>query len=261
MPIKKRKAINKLLRKREAANGTVPAEPVLQKPEDYERTLADKEHLEMRRRERRERRRGVMRRAVSVVLIFCCLYLSFLIYGAINTEFVYDETGTIVPRAMTIESIGRLEDYRKIAVQYRQARYLYEQVLVLDYRIAAGVEDTLSIAPEYEKMLDSVESLAIQLGAVTVSSEYTQTLSMLTQWVEEDIAVYCQNMSRAISQNNEEYASNALEYKNRMYQDFSVITQNLLVLSENVEGADIEDIAAWSPEKYIQEAVGAVEGS
>lgn len=261
MPIKKRKAINKLLRKREAVNDTVPVEPVLEKPEDYERTLADKEHLEMRKRDRREKRRGIMRRVVSVMLIFCCLYLSFLIYGAINTEFVYDETGTIVPRAMTIESIEDLENYRKLAVQYRQARYLYEQVLVLDYRIAAGVEDTLSIAPEYEKMLDSVESLAIQLGALTVSSEYTQTLSMLTQWVEEDIAVYCQNMSRAISQNNEEYASNALEYKNRMYQDFSVITQNLLVLSETVEGADIEDIAAWSPEKYIQEAVGAVEGS
>ena len=55
MPIKKRKAITKLIRKREAANDAVPVELVLEKPEDYERTLSDKEHLEIRKRERREK--------------------------------------------------------------------------------------------------------------------------------------------------------------------------------------------------------------
>lgn len=257
----RKKAISKLLKKREAVSETIRTEPVLPQAEDYEQTLADREHLEARKRERRYRRQTAVRRVVSIALIVCCLYLSFLIYGAVNTEFVYDADGSIVPRAMTVQRIEALENYRQLAIQYRQARYLYEQVLVLDYRIAAGIEDPLTVAPEYEKMLDSIESLAIQLGAVELASEYTQTLSMLTTWVSEDIAVYCQNMSRAISQNNEQYAANALEYKTRVYQDFSVITQNILVLSQNVEGADTQDIAAWSPESYIEDTIGAYGGS
>lgn len=259
--MRKTKATDKLLKKRKAVSNTVRTAPIMSDAEAYEQSLSDKEHLDERRRERRRKRKETLCRIVCTLLIFCCVYLTFLIYGAINTEFIYNEEGQIVPRTMTMKAIGRREDYNQIALQYRQARYLYEQVLLLDYRIAAGVEDVLSIAPEYEKMLDSVETLAIQLGAVNISSEYTQTLSMLKQWVEEDIAVYCQNMSRAIAQNNEKYAANALEYKARMYQDFSVITQNLIVSAQNVEGVDIKDIAAWSPEAYIEKEVGAYAGS
>lgn len=255
--MRKTKATAKLLNKRKNINSMIHTEPTMPNPEIYEQSLSDKEHLEERKREKRRKRQRVLRRITGILLIFCCVYLTFLLYGAINTEFIYDEDGQIIPRPMTVEAISRIEDYNQIAVQYRQARYLYEQVLLLDYRVAAGIEDTLAIAPEYEKMLDSVETLAIQLGAVNISSEYTQTLSMLKQWVEEDIAVYCQNMSRAISQNNEEYAANALEYKDRMYQDFSVITQNLLVSAQSIEGADTKDIAAWSPEGYIEKEVGA----
>lgn len=261
MQMPKKKALNKLLNKRKTVEKTVHIEPTVPDAENYEQSIEEQEMLNARKRERKEMRHFVLRRVICGVLIFCCVYLTFLIYGAINTEFIYNEDGKIVPRAMTVSSIGKLEDYQEISVQYRQARYLYEQVLVLDYRIAAGIEDPLTIAPDYETMLDSIEALAIQLGAVNISSEYTQTLTMLTKWVKEDIAVYCQNMSRAISQNNEEYAANALEYKTRVYQDFSVITQNILVLAQGIEGADTDDMASWSPEKYIEDTIGAYEGS
>lgn len=257
----KKKALSKLLNKRKTVEQSVHFEFPVPDAEGYEQTLEESEMLDARKQEKRQRRHFILRRLFCGLLIFCCVHLTFLIYGAINTEFIYTEDGKIVPRSMTISSISKLEDYREMTVQYRQARYLYEQVLVLDYRIAAGIEDPLTIAPEYEKMLDSIEALAIQLGAVNLSSEYTQTLTMLSRWVKEDIAIYCQNMSRAISQNNSEYASNALEYKSRVYQDFSVITQNLLVLSKNIDGADVTDIAAWSPEKYIEKTIGAYEGS
>ena len=259
--MRKKKAMEKLLHKRKTVGSAAYTEPDLKEAETYEQTLEEKEHIAARRRERRKKQSAYFRRFVSGTLIAFCLYLTFLIYGAVNTDFIYNDQGHIVPRAMTLQSIGALEDYNEFAVQYRQAQYLYEQVLLLDYRIAAGVEDPLEIAPEYETLLDPIESLAIQLGAAELSSAYTQALGMLTQWVKDDIAVYCQNMSRAISQGNEEYAANALEDKNRMYQNFSMLTQNLLVLAQGVEGADVKDIAGWSPEKFIEEAVGAYEGS
>jgi hypothetical protein len=186
--------------------------------------------------------------------------LAFLIFGVINTEYVRDENGKVVPLVMSYQQIKQLEDFNKLAVQYRQARMLYEQVLVLDYRMAAGIEDPMSIAPEYEKLLTSVEPLAIQLSALTLPAEFTQTKNMLLTWTKNDIAIYCQNVSRAVSQNNEEYATRALEYKSLMYQDFSVITSNLMSLGAKVDGASLKDIAEWSPEKYVQDTLGVFGG-
>lgn len=43
-----------------------------------------------------------------------------------------------------------------------------------------------------------------------------------------------------------------------MYNDFSVITENIATLGYTVKGAEIEDIISWSPEKYVQEEIGGL---
>lgn len=212
--------------------------------------------LAARKQQRKENRKRIMSRIASVFLVLACIYIIFLIYGTFVTEYTYDENGNIVPQFMSVDEIRELEEFNDFAIQYRQARVIYEEVLRLDYRIGAGIEDPLVIAPEYEKMLESIEQLAIDVQATTVSSKYTQTHSMLLQWVQTDIAVYCQRMSQAISQNNAEYAAQALEYKSIVYNDFSLITGNITTLGQTVNGADISDITSWSPEKYVRENIG-----
>ena len=216
--------------------------------------------MEERKQSRVDRRKKAITAAVRALLVTLSIYLAFLIYGVINTQYMYNADGTIAPLVMSYNQIKQLDNFNRLAVQYRQARLLYEQVLVLDYRVTAGVEDLLIIAPEYEKMLASVEPLAIQLSAIEVPAEFSQTKNMLLTWTKNDIAIYCQNMSRAISQNNDEYAARAIEYKSLMYQDFSVITQNLISLGMRVDGADLKDIMEWSPEKYVQDTLGVYGG-
>jgi len=43
-----------------------------------------------------------------------------------------------------------------------------------------------------------------------------------------------------------------------MYNDFSIITTNIITLGDGVYGAEISDIMKWSPEKYVRENLGAV---
>ena len=126
--------------------------------------------------------------------------------------------------------------------------------------MAAGIEDPLLIAPEYEKLLERINELAIQCKAVSVSTQYIQLHTMLNIWITTDIAVYCQNMSAAISRNDETAANQALEYRTMAYNDFSVITANIAAMGAQVDGADIKDITDWSPEKYINEQIGGIGG-
>ena len=205
-------------------------------------------------------RKNLAAKIVRGLLVACSVYLAFLIYGVINTQYVYNAEQKVIPLIMTYDQIENLDNFCKLSVQYRQARTLYEQVLVLDYRVKADIEDSLTIAPEYEKLLTSIESLAIQLNAIEIPAEFAQIKNMLLTWTKNDIAVYCQNISRAISQNNQEYFTRAEEYKVLMYQDFSVVTQNLISLGMQVDGVDLQDIMAWSPEKHIEKAIGAFNG-
>lgn len=263
---------NKQKENNEAASGTFDispttphsAPPYTNPPEiDYAQFEAELEREEMDksiRAERSERLGAAMHRISIIALITGCVYLLFLIYGVLNTEYVYNDQGKLVPQILSVEQIRARDDFEKVQSEYLQARRIYEQVLELDYRIAAGVEDPLLIAPEYEEMLNSVNELAIQCQALSVSDRYTQLHAMIRSWVTNDIAIYCQNMSKAISQNNAEAATHALEVKKAVYNDFSIITANLAKLGDTVEGVDLGDITAWSPEKYINEAIGGIGG-
>ena len=129
------------------------------------------------------------------------------------------------------------------------------QVLMLDYRLGKGEEDPLTLAPLYEEKLDTVSSLSIKTDALTVETKYSKVKDMLLSWIKNDIAVYLQNMSSAISQNNSETAQNALQDKDRVYSDFSLITQNLVAMGENLQGVDLTDVKQWTPEDYVDEQI------
>ena len=225
-----------------------------------EETLEEEMLSEETRRElealRRKQIRAIAVRAGQILTAVLCVYLVFLIYGVLNTEYTYDERGDIVPVILTVEGIRETEEFRTMSTQYVQARTLYEKVLLLDYRLGAGAEDPLLIAPEYEKLLEEISSLSVQIGAVTVPAKYVQPMNMLLNWVQNDIALYCQFISRAISQNSVTDMNQALGYRETMYGNFRQITQVVAALASQVSGADTADLITWSPEGYLEQYTG-----
>ena len=229
--------------------------PPINEAQFEEDMLSEEVKAELARQRAAESKRVILK-AVQVVLIIASVYLIFLIYGLMNTTYVYDARGNVVPQVMSLDEIREVSEYTLMHTQYIQARTLYERVLVLDYRLAMGQEDPLLIAPEYEKTLESISSLSVQIGALSTPAQYAQTMNMLLSWVQNDIALYCQNMSAAISQNNSVRMNNALTDRANMYNDFKIITQNIATLGSKVSNIDITDILNWSPEGYMQEYVG-----
>ena len=234
--------------------------PVPRRDTRAEETLEEEMLSEETRRElealRRKKIRAIAVRAGQILTAVLCVYLVFLIYGVLNTEYTYDERGDIVPVILTVEGIRETEEFRTMSTQYVQARTLYEKVLLLDYRLGAGAEDPLLIAPEYEKLLEEISSLSVQIGAVTVPAKYVQPMNMLLSWVQNDIALYCQFISRAISQNSVMDMNQALGYRETMYGNFRQITQVVTALASQVSGADTADLMTWSPEGYLEQYTG-----
>ena len=196
------------------------------------------------------------KRIIYTVLITVCVYLIFLIYGVLCTDYAYNDEGQIEPVVLNVDQISEKKNFDKIKVQYENERVLYEKVLLLDYRLAQGVEDPLTLAPEYEALLDEVNSLTIKTEALDVDTKYETMKVLLLNFVKTDTAVYLQKIASGITGNNAEDASIAVQYKAIMYDDFSLITQNIITIGDNVEGSDMTNIKNWSPDKFIEEAVG-----
>ena len=194
-------------------------------------------------------------RIINFILIAGCIYLLVLIFGAAVTKYQYNSDGKAVPEKMSVDDIRQKHNFDTILTQYEHCRSLYEKTLLLDYRVAQGQEDTLEIAPEYEALLDDVQNLSVKTDAISVDTKYDQVKSMMVNWIKNDIAVYLQNISAAISENNTEKANNALQDKDRVYDDFSLITQNIVALGSSISGADLTDIKSWTPEDYVDQEI------
>lgn len=194
-------------------------------------------------------------RIINFILIAGCIYLLVLIFGAAVTKYQYNSDGKAVPEKMSVDDIRQKHNFDTILTQYEYCGSLYEKTLLLDYRVAQGQEDTLEIAPEYEALLDDVQNLSVKTDAISVDTKYDQVKSMMVNWIKNDIAVYLQNISAAISENNTEKANNALQDKDRVYDDFSLITQNIVALGSSISGADLTDIKSWTPEDYVDQEI------
>lgn len=203
----------------------------------------------------REKKWSVLTRIVNIILIVACIYFVFLIYGVAVTDYQYTDDGTIAAQKLTVSDIRNKKNFETVLVQYEGCRILYEQVLMIDYRLGQGEEDPLTIGPEYEELLDTVSNLSIKTEAATVDTQYTQIKNMLLNWIKNDIAVYLQNMSSSISQNSIETANNALQDKDRVYANFSQITSNIVSLGEQVPGVDLTIIKEWTPESYVNKKI------
>lgn len=199
-------------------------------------------------------------RIINFILIAGCIYLLVLIFGAAVTKYQYNSDGKAVPEKMSVDDIRQKHNFDTILTQYEYCRSLYEKTLLLDYRVAQGQEDTLEIAPEYEALLDDVQNLSVKTDAISVDTKYDQVKSMMVNWIKNDIAVYLQNISAAISENNTEKANNALQDKDRVYDDFSLIIQNIVALGSSISGADLTDIKSWTPEDYVDQEINGKRG-
>lgn len=221
---------------------------------------AEQEAQDIIRTEKLKRKKyynRVMGTVLKVVLILAIFYMVFLAYGIWITEYEYNEKGEIVPVVYSVDEIREREDYALLKAHYSNIRSLYEDIIVLDYRLAVGEDENyIQLSTEYEALLDVVNVNVVQLEAYTPPTEYRQTYNLLLQLVKTDIAVYLQNISAALAQNNSDKANKAIVSKETVYNDFIQATNNMISHGENVKGADITDIKNWSVENVRQERIG-----
>lgn len=208
----------------------------------------------------KERKKKKKKKIISTCFLSIgCVYLIVMIFGVIITDYEYNAEGEVAPIVLSVTDIEEKDEYIKIAGMYIQTRSLYETLLALDYRMAMGIEDPLTIAPEYEESLDTVSRLGVQIDASQLTTKYNQVKNMLITWIQTHAAAYCQYMSKAISQNDSNAAKEAIAAREVVKSEFQKITQNIITYGENIRGYDLTEIKNWDPDTYIKQTMEGLE--
>ena len=200
----------------------------------------------------------------TALIILLCVYLCFLTYGVVVTEYVYDDDGKVVPQIVTVEDIKKKKEFNKLQDYYIEARRIYEKTLTLDYELGQSADDAVLIASEYSGLVDDVDSLYTKLNGTDFSTKYNVIKGYLLNWLSEHetngfIKDYLTCMPIAIQGNNVDSANRALICKDNTYVEFNIITQLLVSLSKDVKGVDVTDIEEWSVAGYIKENITGVD--
>lgn len=201
---------------------------------------------------------GKLKLLLQIALIILCGYIGFLTFGAIETRYVYDSNGNVIPEVLSVDDLYMLDEYTTLSSHYLRARILYENALRIDYKLSTATNsDYVTIAGEYTAMLEDVDKLITDISAdlKTADAQYSPLYNQLVSWTSNDIAVYIQKMSDAISNNDSDSASDALLWRDTMYSDFSQLTENMYYLGVNTKGCTNLDIYNWSPESFSEQLV------
>lgn len=210
-------------------------------------------------RERRKRRLTYKWSIVAIILLI--VYFAFLIFGAIVTNYTYDTTGNVSAQIMSVKDIQEKAEYEDLVKYYYYARDWYEKTLVLDYRLSqasSGSDDYFSLAVEYEDMVDDIEVLSNKIAGASVPNKYSQVLESLKTWVGDELHVYLQKISIAITNNDTQAANDAVILKSKLYSDFSYLTATFISLSQGIKSIETKSLTEWSPEKYLKEKLGLI---
>lgn len=216
--------------------------------DDFERDYDEIDLTEARQYERNKLKRSIASRAGKAVLVLLISYTVFLTYGIAITDYIYDERGNVVPLVMSVDDIECKREFEDFSAYYYSIRELYEKILLLD-DILAGADDStdyVSLSSEYEQLLDTVSYIVIQLEAYSPASAYRQTYEMMTELIKTDIAVYLQNISAALAQNDSDKWQKAVIDRENVLVKFSKVTGNLLSIGETVKGVSTADISGWN---------------
>lgn len=192
-----------------------------------------------------EKKREQNGKLLDILFVIGTIYFCFLTFGVWTTTYHYNQEGEISAQAMTYEDIVQKKSFEVLMNQYIECRDLYEKVLNIDKKLAEGRVQPFTLAPLYEGIVTEAETLYTKTEALSIDVQYEQIRTMYLTWLKEDIASYCKNMSTAISQNNEKTAEIALTNRKSTYNDFSLITQNIIAMGETIPGIDLVNIRKW----------------
>lgn len=190
---------------------------------------------------------------ISFIILFCVVtfYLAFLLLGLCTTDYYIDENNQkqLVVADYTI--LKNRKDYNEITKMMGNIRSIMVDVTVLDIKVANGDIEYIEAANEYTSILnDQIDTLIPKVQAMDLDSSNQYIEQSIESLLSNDIAIYLQNISSALTSADSQTLSDAMAWRESMWQSYDDIDEQIQMLADKIHKTD-DSYFAWNLEEAV----------
>ena len=189
---------------------------------------------------------------VKIIAFTLCLYMVFLIVGALTTNYYVDsETGTRQPILVTFSDVAKKKDYNALKDEMTQLRSILVDVRIIEIKYNNGDIDASEAASRYNKQLSRIDVIIPKLQALNVDDGQTAIKEAMLTCYKNYLAGYLQEMYKGLTANDSTAISSALTYREYMLNSYFDSESSLEKLGEKLKLKD--EFFDWELDKAAAE--------
>ncbi len=179
------------------------------------------------------------------LLITLCLYLVFVLFGMLITDYYIDENGYRQPIEANFAYLEQREDYRELKKQYDQICDLMVDITVIDIHFANKDYTDMEAVTYYTKILNErVDILIPKITALELGEEQAVVQQTMETLLSNDCAVYLQKIVEGLRAGNADTVKTALVWRDKAFSSFEILRGDMSNLARRVK-ADYRSIDDW----------------
>lgn len=169
------------------------------------------------------------------LIIMGILYLIVAIFGIASTRYYTDEEGNRRAYRLSFSDLQLQDDYIVLTEQLNGVRNLLVEMVILDIHLSSGTYTDFEAATLYTELLD--EKLDVMIPKVTsmnLQKEQEPIREAFDSLLSYDLALYLQNIAKALKTGDQTTAQTALEYRKSALATYEIIEGELEEIADRL---------------------------
>ena len=183
--------------------------------------------------------RKIKNNLLKIFLFTMCLYMVFLIIGALKTTYYVDsETGIRKPVFVTYNDVATKEDYFTMQKELDNLRELLVKIRITEIKYVNGDIDAYTAANQYKDYLTDVDVAIPKLSAANVMAPQENIKTAMSSCYTTYLAGYLQEMYKALTKNDVAAENTAVQHRKLMLQTYSDAEKSLKAVADKLKIQD-----------------------
>lgn len=189
---------------------------------------------------------AVKKHWLKTLLIVICLYIAFVIFGMLCTEYYIDDSGYRQPIEVNFSYLEEREDYRELKKQFDGISELMVDITIIDIHLSNEEYTNMEAVTYYTKVLnEQVDIMIPKITALELGQEQAVMQETMETLLSNDIAVYLQKIVEGLRTGNADSIQTSLIWRDKAFSSFEVLKTDMINLAKRVK-SDYRSIEEWN---------------